>query len=177
MTRKLLMIAGVSLGTSLGVWASQAPPKPGPEQNRLAVFVGTWTFEGELKAGPAGAAGKVTGTDHNTLLGGFFLERRFEEDGPAGKVTGVMLMGYDPVKKTYFSSGFTSLGDFDSGPVSVSGNTWTFASSGVSGGKASFAKCPLTFGPGNTSFAVKCEASADGKTWAPNFEGKWTKAK
>ncbi len=158
--------------------AAQAPtPNPGPEQKRLEVFVGNWTLEGEVKPGPEGPGGKVTGTDRNQMLGGFFIDRRFEEKGPMGELKGVHIFGYDPVKKTYITSGFDSAGGFDSGTIAVSGNTWTFLSTGVSGGKPVQTRCPLTFAAGNTSFSVKCEISTDGKTWAPSFEGRWTKSK
>lgn len=158
--------------------AAQAPtPKPGPEQKRLAVFVGNWTYEGEAKPGPAGPGGKVTGTDRSQMLGGFFIDRRWEEKGPMGDLKGVHIFGYDPVKKTYITSGFDSAGGFDSGTIVVSGNTWTFSSAGVSGGKPMHSRCPVTFAAGNMSFSVKCEASTDGKNWTPSFEGKWTKSR
>jgi hypothetical protein len=150
---------------------------PGPEHKRLEVFVGNWTFQGEAKAGPAGPGGKITGSDRNQLLGGFFIERQVEETGPTGKVTGRMMIGYDPVKKTYITSGFDSTGAFNSGTVTVSGNTWTFMFSGVVGGKPVQSRCPLTFAAGNNSFTVKCDDSTDGKTWTPTFEGQWTKSR
>ena len=105
--------------------AQTQSPAPGPEHKRLQVFVGNWTFQGEAKAGPAGPGGKITGSDRNQLLGGFFVERQVEETGPMGKVTGRMMIGYDPVKKTYITSGFDSTGAFNSGTVAVNGNTWT----------------------------------------------------
>ena len=44
---------------------AQAPPapKPGPEHQKLAYFVGTWTNEGEMKPSPMGPGGKITGKD------------------------------------------------------------------------------------------------------------------
>ena len=158
--------------------AAQAPsPKPGPEQKRLEVFVGNWTFEGEAKPGPGGPGGKVTGTDRIQMLGGFFVERRWEGKGPMGDLKGVHIFGYDPVKKTYITSGFDSVGGFDSGTIAVSGSTWTFSSTGVSGGKPMQSRCSVTFAAGNTSLTVKCEASMDGKNWTPSFEGKSTKSR
>jgi hypothetical protein len=45
---------------------SQAPPKPGPEVNKLAVMVGKFTIEDEVKPGvmgPDSPATKFSGTD------------------------------------------------------------------------------------------------------------------
>jgi hypothetical protein len=44
---------------------AQAPqaPKPGPEHQKVAPFIGNWTFDGEAKSGPMGKGGKVTGTE------------------------------------------------------------------------------------------------------------------
>ena len=125
---------------------AQAPgPKPGPEQKRLEVFVGNWTSEGEAKPGPAGPGGKVTGIDRNQMLGGFFIDRRWEQKGPMGDLKGVHIFGYDPVKKTYFTVGFDSAGGFDSGTITVSGNTWPFSSTGVTGSEPMHSRCPVTF--------------------------------
>ena len=84
--------------------------------------------------------------------------------------------GDDPVNKTYVQSSYDSDGGYSSGTVTVSGNTWTFTSSGVVGGQATQERCTGTFGPTNTSLTIKCEGSMDGgKTWPPTFEGKSTK--
>ena len=108
------------------VTQAQAPPKPGPEAQKLQVFVGTWTMNGEDKAGPFGPGGKVTGTDRIESLGGFFIQRNFQGKGGTGEVKGTHIWGWDPVKKTYVQSSYSSDGSFSSGTVTVSGNTWTF---------------------------------------------------
>src|SRR6185295_7409993 len=96
--------------------AAQAPvPKPGPEQKRLEVFVGSWTFEGQFRGGTIGQGGKVTGTETSQMLGGFFVERHYKEKGPAGERRGIHVFGHDPVKKTYITSDFDSMGGYGSG--------------------------------------------------------------
>ena len=85
--------------------------------------------------------------------------------------------GYDPIKKTYTYNYFSSIGEMGSGTMTIGGNTWTFAGSGISyDGKAGRGRCALTL-TGPTSFTSKCDASADGNTWAPSFEDKWTKGR
>ena len=60
-----------------------APPKPGPAQEKLAYFAGRWTSAGEMKPGPMGPGGKVSGTDVcEWFEGGFNLVCRSEGTSP-----------------------------------------------------------------------------------------------
>ena len=72
------LMAFVMVATTIVTSAAQAPPmpKPGPEHQALAVFVGNWTFSGEMKPGAMGPGGKLPGTDRITgMPGGFCVER------------------------------------------------------------------------------------------------------
>lgn len=163
-----------------GILSAQMPQatKPGPEHQRLGAFVGNWTFVGELKPGPMGAGGKMTGSDRiQWLPGNFFIERRFEGKGPMGAASGLEIMGYDSAKKAYTYSFFDSTGMMSSGTMTVSGNTWTAAGTTSMAGKTMQERCSLIFAAGSTSLDIKCGMSADGKTFIPLFEGTATKAK
>lgn len=178
MNRKTVA-AGVLGSVLTAVVMAQAPaqmPKPGAEQKKLEAFVGTWTYEGEAKKSAFGPAGKITGTDvYEMLPGGFFIQHRWDEKNPLGTAKGLEVWGYDPIKKTYMYTYFSSLGEMGSGTLTVSGNTWSFSGSGVTyEGKTAHGRGILTL-TNPTSFTGKAEASSDGKTWAPSFEGKWTK--
>lgn len=178
MKRSLAICAALLLVTVAVARAQQAPPKPGPEQQRLAAFVGNWTFEGESKAGPMGPAGKMTGTDRITWLpGNFFVQRAFKGTSPAGPMEGVEILAYDTVKKAYTFTFFESSGAMGSGTMTVSGNTWTAQGTGQMAGQTMHQKCTLAFGAGNATLNIKCEMSMDGKTWAPSFEGVAKKTK
>ena len=156
--------------------AGQGTAKPGPEHRKLEVFAGNWTYVGEQKASPFGPAGRVTGTDRNALLGGFFLVRQYKQRGAGGDLSGIEILGYDPAKKTYTDSGFDSSGLAFSGTWTVNGDTWNFVGGGMAGGKEFRQRCALTFGAGSTTaFTVKCDASPDGSAWTPAFEGNWKK--
>ena len=169
------------LCAAVSVAAAQAPPpvpKPGPEQQRLAPFVGNWTFEGEMKPGPMGPGGKMTGTDRiQWLPGNFFVERRYEGKSPMGEMKGLEILGYDSGKKTYTFNGFDSMGIMASGTMTVSGNTWNFQGTGTMAGMVFHDRCTLAFGEGSKTLTIKCEMSQDGKKYAPSFEGKATKVK
>ena len=159
--------------------AQPAPaPRPGPEHQRLGAFVGNWRFEGEMKPGPMGPGGKLTGTDRiQWLPGNFFVERRFEGKTPAGAMSGIELIAYDAAKKTYTYNASMSDGLLATGTLRVSGSTWTTEGTASLAGTVFHERCTLAFAAGNTSIAVKCEMSADGKQWAPSLEGTATKAK
>jgi uncharacterized protein DUF1579 len=178
---KRFAIAAAMFSMSVGILlAQQKPelPKPGLEHQRLADFVGNWTFEGEMKPGPMGPGGKMTGSDRiQWLPGNFFVERRFEGKGPMGVMNGLEILGYDSAKKTYTTNFFDSMGAMGSGTMTVSGDTWTFTGTGSMGAMTMHDRCNLTFGAGASTLMIKCEMSADGKSWAPSFEGKATKVK
>ena len=179
MTRTAVALA-MLLG-STGIVAAQAPPappKPGPEHQRLAPFVGNWNFAGDMKPGPMGPGGKITGTDRvQWMPGNFFIERRYEGTGPMGKISGLEILGYDSMKKAYAFTIVDSLGSMASGTMTASGNTWTTNASGSMGGHPMHERCTLTFNADSTSLKIACEASGDGKKWAPMMEGNATKVK
>jgi hypothetical protein len=178
MKRLAIVVAVVSIST--GVLVAQKPemPKPGPEHQKLGAFVGNWTFVGEMKPGPMGPGGKMTGTDRiQWLPGNFFVERRFEGKGPMGEMRGVEILAYDSAKKAHTFNFFDSLGMMGSGTMTLSGTTWTATGTGTMGGSVFHDRCTLAFGDASTTLTIKCEMSADGKTWAPSFEGKATKTK
>jgi uncharacterized protein DUF1579 len=178
--KRFAIVAALFWMPAVVLLAQQKPemPKPGPEHQKLAPFVGNWTFEGELKPGPMGPGGKMTGTDRISWLpGNFFVERRYEGRGPMGEIKGVEIMAYDPAKKGYTFTFFDSMGSIGSGTMTVSGDTWTASGTGSMGGKTIHDRCNLTFGGGASTLTVKCEMSTDGKSWSPGFEGKATKAK
>lgn len=179
MTRYALTgVLCAALSVAAGAQAPPQPPKPGPEHQRLAAFVGTWTFEGEMKPGPMGPGGKMTGNDRiQWLPGNFFIERRYDGKSPMGEMKGLEILGYDAAKKTYTFNGFDNMGMSGSGTLTVSGNTWTTQGTGNMAGMVFHDRCTLAFAEGLKTLNIKCEMSQDGKKWAPSFEGKATKVK
>jgi hypothetical protein len=173
-TSALLFILVVCFATAM---QAQAPaPKPGPEVKQLRALVGHWTYEGEYKPGPLGPGGKYTGEfTCQMILGGFFLQIRWTEKGPAGETRGLEIDGYDPVNKNLSAEAYSDDGSRFSGVVTVTGNTRTYAGKAVAAGKQYQIKDSLILAPDLTSATEKAEISADGKTWTPLFESKWTK--
>lgn len=155
--------------------AQPAMPKPGPEFQRMAYFVGTWTFNGEAKAGPMGPAGAVTFTETCEMTdGGFALVCRSQGKGPGGPTRSTSIMTYDPTKKTYTytaaDSGmpvFTALGSLNAG-------AWNWTTESNMGGQVMRTKVTVKEG-GPTSYDFTMEIAAGNGAFAPVVQGKATK--
>ena len=175
--RRLAVFLAV-LSVQAGAVIAQKPEmaKPGLEQQRLGAFVGNWTFEGEMKPGPMGPGGKMTGTDRiDWVPGDFFIQRLYQGKSPMGEIQGLEILGYDATKKVYTFNSFDNMGMRGAGTMTVKGNTWSASGTATMGTTVLHDRCTLDFGAGNTTLTVKCEGSTDGKSWAPTFEGKATK--
>ena len=158
---------------------AQAPaPKPGPEVKKMHAWVGNWMVEGEIKAGPLGPAGKHSGEmTCQMILGGFFLQCRWTDRGPAGDTRGLEVDGYDPVNKDFSSEIYFEGGGRFSGMLTIAGNTWTYAGKWTVAGKQCQLKDSYTFAPDLASATQTAEFSTDGNTWTPFVISKWTKVK
>jgi hypothetical protein len=100
--------------------------------------------------------------------------RRYQERDPAGDLSGMEILGYDPVMKTYTDNGFDSSGQANSGTWTVSGDTWSYVADRMPGGM--WQRCVLTFGAGSITFTVTCDTSPDRRAGTTNFEGSWKKS-
>ena len=156
---------------------AQAPPKPGPELQKLSFFVGNWTSEGDMKAGPMGPGGKVTiQEDGKWMDGGFFVVFHSTFKTLMGNGTGMAFMGYDPQENVYTYDEFNSMGEADHFKGTVDGDTWTWTNEmkmGPQTMKARFTQKILS----PTSYSYKFEMSPDGATWNLIMDGKSTKNK
>ena len=91
----------------------------------------------------------------------------------ASKALGVM--GYDPESKMYTYQEFDSTGETFMAKGSVSGDTWTWNSESMMGGKMMKTRVMIKE-VSKTEYNFKMESSQDGKTWATGFESTFTKA-
>jgi hypothetical protein len=175
---KKLPVAAVVLAFAVPCLAQTAqPPKPGPEVRKLAYYVGTWTFDGEIEAGPFFAAGKYTVTSTcEWFVGGFQIVCRSGGTGPAGERTELSILAYDAAAKTYTYHGISSFGENNSSKGSVTGNTWTFLWDSKAAGKpARFRYTEVHVSP--TVYTFKLESAVAGGSWTVIEEGKATKVK
>jgi hypothetical protein len=171
----LLSSCFLAAGVATAQEKKMEAPKPGPEHKKLEYFVGDWQSEGEMKAGPWGAGGKMTGSEHCSWMpGGFFVLCHEEGTSPMGNVKGIAVSGYDPVAKAYTWNGFNSMGENENAAGSFDGKTWTYTNESMMGGKMIKGRYTIA-ASSPTSYDFKLETSEDGKTWGVMMEGKVTK--
>jgi len=169
--------AGCLLIASASTAYAQAPqlPKPTPEQEKLRYFVGDWSSEGDVKAGPMGPGGKYTATDHGEMLGDYFVVMHSDGNIPGmGHYKGTAIMSYDPKENVYLYDEYTSMAEHNISKGTVSGDTWTWTSTQEMGGKQMTGKfTEKILSP--TAYAYKYEMTQDGTNWMSIVEGKATK--
>jgi len=169
----LLILIPALLFTLASILAAQAEPqtpKPSPEHQRLHYFAGDWQTEWETKPGPNGPGGKVIVTDHNEMLGDFFVVFHREGRRPGGPGKEIGILGYDPERKVYTYDGFGDNGDVARATATVSGDTWVLRAEGDKF-KERFTLKEVS----PTSYTFITEVSLDGGPWTKVEEGKATK--
>ncbi len=172
MKRFLLVTLLAALALPALAQAPPALPKPGPEQQRLAYYLGTWTSTADMKPSAFGPGGKTSFTEHNEWFpGDFFLVSHSEGEMPGGaKVKGMSTMGYDLGKKEYFYHAINSAGMAEYATGRVDGDTWTWNSEMPIGGKTYKNRFTLKEKT-PTSYDFKFEQSEDGMNWNTIMEG------
>ena len=176
----LTLIPFLLLTVASILWAQAEPqmPKPGPEHQRLHYFVGNWYTEVETKPGPMGPGGRTTITEHNEMLGDFFVIFHRDERDATGPVKEIGIMGYDPEQKVYTYEQFSDQGERVTATGTVSGDTWVLlwpaTDAAKEGGKRLKGRFTLKeVSP--TSYTSTEEISIDGGPWTKIGEGKATK--
>ena len=155
--------------------AQAQPPKPGPEVQKLAYFLGTWKGAGEVTEEQL--KGKSSGTKTcEWFEGGFHLMCRTEATGPQGKRSELSVMAFDEEAKIYTwytitSDGFTL---FAKGSLTGSTLTWQWEEKGW-GKPATFRITQDLSSPTSLSYLV--ETSSAGGPWTVIEKGKATKVK
>jgi Protein of unknown function (DUF1579) len=141
---------------------------PSAEIQRLHLFVGKWSTEGETHASADAPAVKVTGIDtYEWMPGKFFLVHRM--DGHIGneELQQLEFIGYDPSSQTYTCHSFDNRGNADLFQANLRDHTWT-----IEGKSSRFTG--LFNSIGNT-LTGKWDQSSDGLNWLPWMDIKSTK--
>ena len=174
----VVAVAGFQIAAAAAAQAPQAP-KPGPEHQRLAYFVGKWTADGDMKASPMGPGGKMTSTATCEWFDGrFAVICHTEGKSSMGSSKSMGIISYSPEEKVYTyyevdSSGMT-MASVPRG--TVQGNTWTYTDESTMGGKKMKSRVTLKeLSPTTYTFMMEMQGP-DGK-WTPVVESKNTKGK
>lgn len=137
-------------------------PAPGPEHERLRVFLGKWHAEGaSFGAGPDAPEPWVSDEIFEMVPGGFFLVQRWDARTGSKLFRGIGMVGYDAKSGAYVNDAFDSLGFHQVYKTTVEGDVWTFT------GKTERARVEFTDG-GDTQ--VITWEWKPGRTWVPLCE-------
>jgi hypothetical protein len=176
-TSTTLVFLTLLFALAISAQAQMQTPKPGPEHKKLDYFVGTWSTDGDIKPGPMGPGGKMSGTSHVEWMdGGFFMVMHSDMKGPMGNATGTAFMGYNSDEKKYTYNEFNSMGQADAAMGTVDGDTWNWTSDEKMGGMSFKGRYTMKI-LSPTSYTFKFEMSQDGSTWSTVMDGKATKTK
>jgi hypothetical protein len=170
----LLFATLVAFGQS----AADQKPKPGPDVQKLAYYLGTWKGEGEAKSGPLGPGGKLSSSmTCEWFAGEFHLICRGEEHGPTGKRAFLNIKGYDELSKTYTEYSVSDLGESEYNTNgSMDGNKRIFVvDQDVGGKRIKIRYIEEQVSP--TLFTYQAEASIDNGPWSAIAKGKYVKVK
>ncbi len=152
-------------------------PKPGPEHKKLDMFAGSWTLDGDMKAGAMGPGGSVNETEKcEWMEGGFFLLCRADFKSAMGNGSGLSVMGYSSDDKAYTYREFNSFGEFMESKGSAEGDTWIWTGEEKMNGVTMKGRFTMKIAS-PTSYTFTSEISQDGTKWTTIMDGKATKAK
>ena len=172
-----VLAALVFAGTPLLSSQEAGPPKPGPEQQKLAYFVGNWTFEGTMQPGPMGPGGKASGSDKcEWFPGGFHLVCRSDGTGPTGEMHGLSLMGYNAEQQAYTWYGIDNSGFGDGASGQLQGDTWSWQSESMMGGQSVKMRYTVVQRSAE-AYSWRMEMSMAGGPWTLAGEGTETRTK
>ena len=172
-----LIAAGGLLAAALAQQSSQ-PPKPGPEHQKLRLWLGEWTYEGESQTTFLGPGGQFTGRmTGRPILNGFGAELVFIERGTSGETQTVEVDGYDPVARNYPYVAISSDGSLFQGAFTMNGTVATWEGISVANGRRFKDRGTDAVAADGMSFTKRWEISEDGKTWVPSGTLKATKLK
>ena len=120
----------LACASSVIVAGAQSQTAPGPEVKKLAVLVGKFTVDDELKAGamaPDSPAMKFKGTeDCRWTAGGFAVICEAALYRPGSKYSEASFINYDPASKAYLYRAVDSSGGIENKTGTVNGDVWTW---------------------------------------------------
>jgi hypothetical protein len=144
--------------------------RPGPEHQRLNVFVGKWNTEGQTRAGPLGPAARITAVDtYEWFAGGFFLVHHVDARIGDEEMKVLEVIGYDPSSRTYYTRSFDSQGNAGSYVASVRDGGWSL--------KGESERATVVVSKDGNTMTVNWERSDDGTTWWPWMDVTLTRAR
>jgi hypothetical protein len=168
--KKTIVIALFALVFVCVAFTQETPkvlPKPGPEHQKLAWLVGSWTTAGEWVESPFGPGGKWWGPIASEWFPGqFAVVRRLDEKDSTGVESKSMnVIAYDKQAASYTWYGIDSLGGTNYlSKVEITGDVLIMKNTAQDKGKTYQIRGTLT-GLGTDKLTFIQEYSEDGTVW------------
>jgi Protein of unknown function (DUF1579) len=146
---QMLVSFVLACASSVIVAGAQSQTTRGPEVKKLAVMVGRFTVEDEVKGGamgPNSPAMKFSGTDDcRWTAGGFAVICEAALYRPGRKYSEASFVYYDPTSKTYRYQAVDSSGGIENKTGTVNGDVWTWLGESIFGGKLYHTRYTMRF--------------------------------
>ena len=178
MKRIMAAFAFFTLVSTLPLQAQTATPHPGPENRKLNIWLGNWTYEKETKATPLGPASKASGKmNGKPIYDGFFVQVSGERTGTTGTFSWFEIWAYDAVQKKHIWTGYGSDGDINSGTCIFNGRTVNYSGTLLLGEKQYGIRGTIVLDADSRGMVEDREISIDGRTWMPYSHSDFVKTK
>lgn len=178
--RRLACLPAFALAWAVSPVATHAQSQttPSVEVKKLAIMVGTFRNEGEVKAGAFGPNSppmKVSGTDEcSWTADGFGLLCTESVDIGGTKETETFLQYYDPISGKYELHGVRNTGEVENQAGTVNGDTWTWPGQSTVAGKVFHQRYTIKF-VSNDAYEYTDEWAEGDKPLEVGLSGKCTR--
>ncbi len=173
-----VMATLVALSSAIAVAEPpMAPPKPGPEHQRLGYFVGDWHSEGKINPNGFMPAGSFSSNDRCSWFeGGFSVVCNSAGTSPMGPAVSLGIMGYSAEEKvyTYLATENSPMAMTSVPRGTVKGGAWVYEDQSKMGGKVVKSRY-LINETSPSAYTFRWELLGDDGTWQTVVEGKSTK--
>jgi hypothetical protein len=154
------------------------PPQPNPENQKLVIWHGEWTYEGTTHTTVLGSGYKSTGRmTGRPVQNGFASEFLYVEKVSARETRYLEIDFWDPAIKRYAYIYLGNDGYVERGSFVMKGNVTTFEGAFNAEGKPYKVRGVETVAPDGQSFTKQVELSANGNTWVLFSTSKYLKIK
>ncbi|HKM67596.1 MAG TPA: DUF1579 family protein [Candidatus Acidoferrum sp.] len=173
----LVILTAAILIAALRAQSSQAPPKPGPQHEKLAFFVGKWTSEGDVKSTSYGPGGKYTATETcEWFPGKFAVSCKTDGAMMGGVIKGMSVMSYDTYQNSYIYFETNNWGENTYAHGVVDADTWTWTNDSPMNGKTVHGRFTMKqLSPDAAAYKFEMATGSDPMTLV--MEGKQTRQK
>jgi hypothetical protein len=171
-----LMAVAFLAGTAFAQQSN--PPQANPENQKLAIWHGEWTYEGTTHTTVLGSGSKFSGRmTGRPVQNGFASEFLYVEKVLAGETRYLEIDFWDPAIKRYAYIYLGNDGYVERGSFMMKGNVTTFEGAFNAKGKPYRVQGVETVATDGQSLTKQIELSADGNTWVPFSASKYLKVK